>query len=70
MAKPIEPTAPFEGNDAVQLLEALGRVHLSPERRAHRAELSRSRITEMMRPKGYRHSVECRVLDLIPVASK
>jgi hypothetical protein len=59
VALPIEPTPPFEGQDAVQLLEALDSVHLSDAEMARRIELAKANLAEAMRPKGYRTSAAC-----------
>jgi hypothetical protein len=54
VALPIEPTPPFEGQDAVQLLESLDGVHLSESELASRIEMAKANLAEAMRPKGYR----------------
>ena len=59
VALPIEPTPPFEGQDAVQLLETLDNVHLPESDMARRIELAKSNLAEAMRPKGYMGSPVC-----------
>lgn len=61
MARPIEATPVFEGEDAEFLLDELSKVHMTDEQRKNRHEACRKRLNELMRPKGFR------VTDLIAI---
>lgn len=52
MARPIESTPVLYGEDAERLLEEL-KDCCSPEEMERRIAVSKKRLAEMMRPKGY-----------------
>jgi hypothetical protein len=70
VARPIEPTPQFEGADASDLLNALDRVRLPESEKRIRVAAARSRVAELMRPKGYRQAATCHPRGLTLSTSK
>ncbi len=53
VARPIQPTRPFAGQNAIQLLDSLDGVQLSESELTSRIEMAKANLAEAMRPKGY-----------------
>lgn len=54
MANPIEPTPPFEGEEARRILDELNGVQMSDDERKRRVREAGARVAELTKPKGFR----------------